>query len=201
MICNNCGFDNRDDAKYCKKCGNSLVTYNNGFNNTYSQVEKNESSTKLIIISISIIIITLIIAGTVYLTMSNNENVNSNDNQNNQLVDTVKKVQVNTATFYLDGNPNTGITATINVGKEYTGENMEILTTYSRDGYNLNNPSTYENHKVDDEGNIVITVYDPIPKYPDYCNIKIKYNNQLYQFGCDMGKYKGSQTVVPKIIE
>ncbi|MBE6494400.1 MAG: zinc ribbon domain-containing protein [Methanosphaera stadtmanae] len=201
MICNNCGSNNRDGAKFCKKCGTSLVIYDNRSFNKSSQVKKNESSNKVIIISISIILITLIIAGTVYFTMNNDGNINSNDNQNNQSVDTVKKVQVNTATFYLDGNPNTGITATINVGKEYTGENIEILTTYSRDGYNLNNPSTYENHKVDDEGNIVITVYDPIPKYPDYCNIKIKYNNQIYQFGCDMGKYKGSQTVVPKMIE
>ena len=57
-----------------------------------------------------------------------------------------------------------GIPATVNVGKEYSGQSMEIMTTYSRDGSNLNNPSSYENHIVDDEGNIQITEFAPIPK-------------------------------------
>ena len=194
MICNNCGFDNMENSKFCQKCGNPLNYQNINKNSMYSPGKDNHSSNNtVLIICATLIIIVAIIAGT-FLFLNNNGNADlTNDNQitNNAVLN------VNTASFYLDGNPNSGIPATVNVGKEYSGQNMEIMTTYSRDGSNLNNPSSYENHIVDDEGNIQITEFAPIPRYPDYCLIEIRYNNQTYKFGCNMEKRKGSQTSVP----
>ena len=195
MFCKFCGTENKDNDKFCKKCGNSLIQDIREVN--HSLHNNNHSSNKnLIIICITILIIITIISGTILLYDYENVISSNITNQNNQSIN--KELQVNNATFYLDGNPNTGITATINVGKEFTGENVEIMTTYSRDGSNLNNPSNYENHEVDTDGNIVITEYAPIPKYPDYCIIEIRHNNKLSKFGCNMGKYKGSQTSVPE---
>ena len=203
MFCSKCGFDNKDSSKFCKNCGEPLNIHSKNMKvNTSSQIDGHRSSKNnknLIILCVTILIIAALIAGTLLLT-NNTENVDSSNDSTNQTNNTTmgdKELKVNTATFYLDGNPNSGIPATINVGKEFTGENMEVMTTYSRDGSELNNPSSYENHEVDNEGNIVITEYAPISRYPDYCLIEIRYNGQVYQFGCDMVKGKGSQTRVP----
>ncbi|MBR0472842.1 MAG: zinc ribbon domain-containing protein [Methanosphaera sp.] len=199
MICPNCGLENVEGAKFCRSCGHPLNNYqNNGFNN-YTQpipTQKNKNNTTILILCITIIILTAIIAGT-YLFLLNNNEATPN-NQANEI--NIPQLNVSSASFYLDGNPNTGIPATITVGKEHAGENMEVITTYSRDGTNLNSPSGYENHVVDEDGNIKITEYAPIPKYPDYCKIEIRYKNNVYQYGCDMGKHKGSQTSTPRPI-
>lgn len=206
LICSSCGFNNKETAKFCQKCGNPLNNNANQKNlNNYSQSNNSNQSknnNNLLIICISVIIIVLILAGTFLLLFNNSDNLPlSNDNgQNNNGNGIVNDLKVNTASFYLDGNPNTGITTTIHVGKDHAGETMGVMTTFSRDGVNINNPSEYEQCVVDDEGDIVFTDYTPIPRYPDYCLIDISYKNDKYQFGCDMGKYKGSQTSVPQII-
>ncbi len=205
MFCRNCGFENEDNANFCKKCGTSLNNFNNTIQNDshIPETADNSSTEKknLIIISITILIILAIISGTIIFITNNNVNTGSSDNQNSAAPTASKGLTVNTASFYLDGNPNTGITATINVGKEHTGENIDIMTTYSRDGSKLNNPSSFEIHQVDSDGNVVITEYGAIPRYPDYCLIEIRYDNKNYKFGSDMGKYKGTQTNVPRVVE
>ena len=203
MFCSKCGFDNKDSAQFCKKCGEPLSVHSNNMKyNPSSGTGKYHSSKNnknLIIVCLTIIILVAIIAGTLFLNYTQSRDL-SNNNTNNQVTNSTNintELHVNNALFYLDGNPNSGIPATINVGKEYSGQSMEIMTTYSRDGSKLNNPSSYENHIVDNDGNIQITEYAPISKYPDYCLIEIRYKNQIYQFGCDMTKSKGSQTCVP----
>ena len=205
MFCSKCGFDNKDDARFCKKCGNQLN--NQSINQNITELNKNQNleekgNNKLLIVCISIILIVLIIAGTLFLLSNENgqKSLFNNNQSNNISENNHTELKVNTATFYLDGNPDTGVTATINVGKEFTNENIEVMTTYYRDGVNINSPSYYENHKVDDEGNFIITDYTPMPKYPDKCLIELKYNNQTFKFECDMGKYKGSQTSVPRVV-
>lgn len=199
MFCKNCGFENKDGAKYCQRCGSQLGTSPNigNMNSFPTNSQPATSDNKnAIIIGITAIIILIILGGT-FLLLSDEYEIpflsGDNDYEDTNL-------QVNTATFYLDGNPNSGIPATINVGKEHTGESMEVMTVYSRDGSNLNHPTDYETHVVDDDGNIVITEYSSIPRYPDYCLIEIRYNNNVFKYGCDMGKHKGSQTSVPREI-
>ena len=43
-------------------------------------------------------------------------------------------------------------------------------------------------------------VFQPMNKYPDYCLISIRYNDKVYQFECDIGKYKGTQSTVPRAL-
>ena len=111
-----------------------------------------------------------------------------------------KSIKVNSVTFYSDGNPNTGETATINVGPEFSGEQIGVMTLYSRDGVRQNYPSDYEMHTVSADGDVVITDYTAMPRYPGHCIIKIKYNGNIYQYECDIGTYKGTQTTVPEEI-
>lgn len=204
MYCPRCGCENVEGAFYCKKCGCSL---NNAPNNqpVYTPPQRNSSSTKnLLIIAITVLIITLIVAGTLIILSDNNNDGSIINNiqksvSNNQSSDASDTLNVNQVTFYSDGNPNTGESATINVGKEHFNEDMEVKTTYSRDGVNFNNPD-YEYRTVDADGNISITDYTPMNKYPDYCLISIRYNDKVYQFGCDIGKYKGTQSTVPRAL-
>lgn len=200
MICGACGFNNEENAKYCQRCGNSLNNYSRGVN-TYPQTNnyhQSKNNSNIIIISVTVIIIALIAAGTFLLLSDSLPFLNDNTHNTSEI--TYDQLKVNTATFYLDGNPNTGIKTTINVGREHTGDTMGVMTTFSRDGVNMNNPSEYSQCVVDDEGDIVFTDYTPIPKYPDYCLIEITYDNQIFKWECDMGKYKGYQTNVPREI-
>lgn len=202
MNCPNCGFVNVSGARYCRKCGHPLNNMmDNGFNGQPQYYPKQANDNKnVVIICITLIVIVAIVMGTFFFLSNNNEKtVIAGEGQS--IENNITHLNVSQVSFYLDGNPNTGIPATINVGKEHSGESMGVVTVYSRDGSKLNNPSSYENHVVDDDGNIVITEYAPIPKYPDYCSIEIRYNNQVFKYGCDMGKYKGSQTSIPKVIE
>lgn len=204
MYCPRCGCENVEGAFYCKKCGCSL---NNAPNNqpVYTPPQRNSSSTKnLLIIAITVLIITLIVAGTLIILSDNNNDRSIINNiqksvSNNQSSDASDTLNVNQVTFYSDGNPNTGESATINVGKEHFNEDMEVKTTYSRDGVNFNNPD-YEYRTVDADGNISITDYTPMNKYPDYCLISIRYNDKVYQFECDIGKYNGTQSTVPRAL-
>jgi hypothetical protein len=74
MKCSKCGFENKDKAKFCTKCGNSLTVAA-----TESVPVKSNNSKYIIIALIAIIII---LVGTVgYFALNNNSNaVQSNDN-------------------------------------------------------------------------------------------------------------------------
>lgn len=193
MFCPNCGFNNVEEARFCKKCGTQLNPQNNiKYTNNSSSDNKN-----LIIICITVIVILCIVAGT-YIMLS--QNANTGENLNTSMPIQNKSIRVNSVTFYSDGNPNTGETATINVGPEFSGEQIGVMTLYSRDGVRQNSPTSYEIHTVSVDGNVVITDYTPMPRYPGHCLIKIKYNDVIYQYECDIGTYKGTQTIVPEEI-
>lgn len=74
MKCSKCGFENKDKAKFCTKCGNSLAV------NNPESVPVKSSNSKYIIIALIVVIIVL--AGTIgYFAMNNNSNqVQTNDN-------------------------------------------------------------------------------------------------------------------------
>ena len=75
MKCSKCGFENKDKAKFCTKCGNSLVV------STPEPTPANSNSnTKYIIIALIAVII--ILAGTIgYFALNNgSDSVQSNDN-------------------------------------------------------------------------------------------------------------------------
>lgn len=81
VICPKCGYKNKDNAKFCSKCGNKLESLNIGSDNNKSIVRdsnlnnenkiKNNGNNKLIIIAVTAIICVAIIAGTFLLLNSN----------------------------------------------------------------------------------------------------------------------------------
>lgn len=100
---------------------------------------------------------------------------------------------VKSATFYSDGNPNTGESATINVGSENAGKTINIAVYYYRDGNPMNTPST-QAVTVGQDGSVSYTDYTAMPKYPDMAEIDITYNGNTESKTFSLGKYKGSQT-------
>lgn len=57
MKCENCGFENNEKAKFCTRCGASLVQQNETPNQ-----QKNGNNTKYLIVGLTAIIIVLICA-------------------------------------------------------------------------------------------------------------------------------------------
>lgn len=65
MKCNECGFENKDTAKFCSKCGCSLEVV--------EAQPKQESSNNTKIIIAALVIVIIVLAGTVgYFALSNN---------------------------------------------------------------------------------------------------------------------------------
>ena len=151
------------------------------------------------IICITVLLCITIVCGTVIL-LNNGESVNLKDLQENpvnffiELVTGHKEIEyVGWVDFYLDGNPNTGVDATIYVGEEYAGEEVEIQMDYSRDGYQFQS-DPYRNYTVEDNGTIFVRTYSALNKYPDECVIKIRQKDP-YTVLCPMEKHKGTQRV------
>ncbi len=71
MKCSNCGFENKDNAKFCTKCGNSLKAT--------ESVSKSSDNTKYIIIALIAIIILLIGVFGYLIGNANNDPVQSVD--------------------------------------------------------------------------------------------------------------------------
>ena len=111
MFCSNCGEENKDDAKFCRKCGASLKgtnpikdTYvstgkapseisNSNVGSTSSSSASNSNDNKnLIIICLTIIICAILIAGA-FVLFSNNDN--SADDNSDIVVDDSQSISNN----------------------------------------------------------------------------------------------------------
>lgn len=68
MKCSKCGFENKDTAKFCSKCGNSLEAK--------PEIEKSNSNSKIIIVALVIIILILAVC-IGYFALNNNSNVSN----------------------------------------------------------------------------------------------------------------------------
>ncbi|WP_455645867.1 hypothetical protein [Methanosphaera sp.] len=177
---------------------------------------KNKS---LIIICITVILCAAIISATAIMITNNNQN-NANTNQENSVSSntsnsegstgsssssssseststsqTTTAFRIKSATFYSDGNPNTGEKATINVGSEHAGETIDVMTYYYRGNSRLNYPSGYTTLVVNSNGEVSLTDTTPMPKYPSKCHIDIMYRGSTYTADASIGTYKGTQTV------
>lgn len=155
----------------------------------------------VLVICITVIICISIVCGTVLII--NNDNIDYDTLQDNpqefimQLLTGVKKIkEIEWVDFYLDGNPYTGVDATIYVGAEYEGQEVEIQMDYSRDGYMFQS-DPYRNYTVESDGTIFVRTYSPLNKYPDECTIKIRQNDYQLNTNCNMEKHKGTHRVYP----
>ena len=181
------------------------------------------SSKNLVIICVTVIICTALIVGSVLIISSNNDNTNNSniDSSTNVSSDSINKsnsddkhetstqktsttnqetstpstiTHVDWVEFYLDGNPNTGADATIFVGSEYSGEQVEVCMDYSRDG-NYFRSEGYHGYTVNNDGTIFVRTTAPLNKYPDKCEISLTHNGNTLSLTCPMKKHKGTQRV------
>ena len=80
MKCPSCGFENRDDAKFCTKCGNSLVQ------KTAPPIEEKSDNSKYVIMALVVVIIILVGAIGYFAYNMNSSSVDNNaaDNASSQ---------------------------------------------------------------------------------------------------------------------
>ncbi len=76
MKCSKCGFENKNEAKFCTKCGNSLVE------NKPETTSTKSNGSKYVIVALIVIIIML--AGVIGYFALNSGGVQSNDNSQSQ---------------------------------------------------------------------------------------------------------------------
>lgn len=192
MKCPNCGSENNESAKFCKKCGNPLkekVINHDEMINSISN-KSNDNTTKYIIVAL--VIIAVVLAGAfVYLYgFGTNQ---SNDSQ--QMADTSDEsvsesedepAQANMVSesapassgsmSILGGSFSTGggledkTYASIYVGPEHSGENVQVQIFYSRDGNALNDGNIVPK-TVDSSGYIEVSSADSYKYFPDFADI------------------------------
>lgn len=215
MHCPNCGSENSDSAKFCKKCGTALekkaINHENLINSINDKSDNN-NSTKYIIIALAVIAIVL--AGTFIYIYGFGQNTNDaqvSPIHNNQSVEqsdepvpaqtSDKTSQPTTSMSILGGSFSTGgglndkTYASIYVGSEHSGENVKIQIFYSRDGVNLNNGNMVEK-TVDSSGYIKVASADAYKYFPDFAEINLYDNsgNLLDTQSVSLNPEGGTQT-------
>lgn len=181
----------------------------------------------VLIICICIIICTVIIAATAIIVLDNHDE-NNNTNQNTtQATVTNNNSSSNSGgnsassssssstqsasssdigpgypssvTFYSDGNPNTGETATLNFGTNAAGKTIKVRIFYYRDSEKLSGNYEFQTVTIGQDGTVKITDNTPMSKYPDTAEIQIEPGdgNRLSS-NYDLGTYSGSQTCTPR---
>lgn len=195
MKCPSCGSENKDSAKFCKKCGSSLsniVTHHNNI------VDKKETSSNTKIVIVALIIVAVVLAGAlVYIygfgnnhsndsapsQSSNAQSVSNDDDQsaqssNSQQSSSASAKPASSSMKIISGSFSTGSEledktyASVYVGPEHAGESVTIQIFYSRDGSTLNNGNMVPNH-VDSSGYIKVSSADAYKYYPDHAQINL----------------------------
>lgn len=184
MKCQNCGSLNSDNAKFCKRCGNSLQqeTLANQFNNNSNVNNVDEDKSKnILIICVAAVICVLIVAGAFIILNGNSNNddsgVNTVDNTVNNTVDTVNSTP-EAPLEILGGSFSTGSSASdktkahIYVGNDHAGERVKITALWSNNGQTLNNGNILTK-TVDSDGYVNFNSADPFSVYPDHALVKL----------------------------
>ena len=195
MRCPNCNSENNDGAKFCKKCRTPLnknVVSHEKMINSMSKENSGNNTTKYIIVAL--IIVAVALAGAfVYLYGFNHDNSQNNQvpvqNDNKSSVDNSEPVQASQSSqsaqpqasssmsilggsFSTAGGLEDKTYASIFVGPEHAGENVQIQIFYSRDGSTLNNGNMVPK-TVDSSGYIEVASADAYKYFPDYAEINL----------------------------
>lgn len=210
MKCPNCGFENDEKSRECIICGTSFIkpkkevkkqnskqqptrkevhkqkrikhqtrqTQNNRNKTTTKdnkQKHEKDKTKKTKLVCIIILLVVIISCVTVVIV------------HNNQIQ------SIQWAEFYTSQDPTVGEEATIYVGDEYAGKNVQVSIAYMKDGTYLNN-ETYELHEVNDYGRIIVNT-TPMNQYPDTAIISLKQGSKIITETCYLNQYSGTQHV------
>ena len=125
MKCSKCGFENKDKAKFCTKCGSSLVV------ESAPTAPAKSDNTKYIIIALVAVIIVL--AGVIgYVALNgNSDSVQSNDNSQ----DSANTEEVQSADDSSEDNDDSDSAKTTTVSSSKSkSKNWELIGSYSGSG-------------------------------------------------------------------
>ena len=117
VFCPNCGFENKNSAKFCKNCGTSLMTDrpikdnyvatgtdptarvdNSNINNSNRNSNSGSDNKNLIIICLTVVICAILIAGALVLFSNNNSNDNSDILSDSASLNGTNSIDVNEST-------------------------------------------------------------------------------------------------------
>lgn len=173
MRCPKCNSENKDSAKFCKKCGSPLKKINpeNGVNSGNNKSEKSDSTKFLII---ALIIVAIILAGVFVYIYGFNSNQGTDVSQQIQGEDDddSDSMTILGGSFTTGGELEDKTYASIKVGSEFAGEKVTVQIFYSRDGSTLNNGNMVP-VTVDSSGTIEVSSADAYRYFPDYAEINL----------------------------
>ncbi|MBR0272185.1 MAG: zinc ribbon domain-containing protein [Methanobrevibacter sp.] len=207
-FCSQCGYENKNNAQYCKKCGNPFKTNNIG--NTLNDKTNKSDNSKIIVIALIIIIIALagifVYSSGIFNTDDQQSAVNNApQNQTAQPASTPTASTPSsspTSMSILGGSFSTGSElsdktyAEIYVGSQHAGEQVTVQIWYSRDGATLNNGNMVPAH-VDSSGYISISSADAYSKFPDFATVNLydsSGNKLLDTVSVSLSPTSGTQT-------
>ena len=172
MRCPKCNSENKDLAKFCKKCGAPLkkeINHENMINSMNDKSEKNEN-TKFLIIALAIVAIVL--AGVFVYIYGFNSNQGTDVSQQDDDSAESDTMTILGGSFTTGGELEDKTYASIDVGSEYAGEKVTVQIFYSRDGSTLNNGNMVP-VTVDSSGTIEVSSADAYRYFPDYAEINL----------------------------
>ena len=158
ITCPNCGEENGEGAKFCKKCGVRLEVQDSSSDKAssiFSDEPKTQSKSKrnIILIAVAVILCIAAIAGAmIYM--------------NGDLFNEKEPMHIINTTFTTGHSLDAKTVCTINVGSNHSGENVTVSIKYSRDGTDLNKGDESK-ETVDLNGDIICESEDAFELYPD----------------------------------
>lgn len=170
ITCPNCGEENGEGAKFCKKCGEALEAQDSAATSNEDSVQsssifssepKNQSKSKrnIVIVAVAAILCIAAIAGAMlYL--------------NGDLFNEKEPIHIVNTTFTTGHSLDAKTICTINVGSNHSDENVTVDVLYSRDGTDLNDGD--ESLKtVDSNGDIVCESEESYKLYPSHAVVTL----------------------------
>ena len=158
ITCPDCGEENGEGAKFCKKCGAALEAQDSSSEkgpSIFSDEPKTQSKSKrnIILVTIAALLCIAAIAGAlIYM--------------NGDLFNEKEPIHIINTTFTTGHSLDAKTVCTINVGSNHSSENVTVTVKYSRDGTDLNKGDKSK-ETVDLNGDIICESEDSFKLYPD----------------------------------
>lgn len=166
---------------------------------------------QLIVICVCIIVCVTVICGSIVIVNNNNSNnddsqanvvqnstngSNVGNNGSNSISSAGSGLELNSASFYSDGNPDTGESVTLNFANGNYLDDVYVTVWYYRDGAALNSPSE-QSYKLSNDLAFEAVDNTPMPEYPDSARIKVRYNGVVNYYDFSLETRTGTQTLSP----
>ena len=162
--CPNCGEENGEGAKFCKKCGVALEAQDSSSDkgsSIFSDEPKTQAKSRKYIIIIGVVAILCVAAIAGAFLYLNGDSFKEKE-----------PMHIVNTTFTTGHSLDAKTVCTINVGSNHSGENVTVAVKYSRDGNDLNKGDKSK-ETVDLNGDIICESEDSYKLYPDHAVVTI----------------------------